>query len=325
MNLCFTKYLKQSISICFFTFLLGCSPSDKPLHIGAAPWPNFEFSFLANELNYLNKKEYSFLELPSPTSVMQAFQTGKLDVAFLTLDEVLTLVSRKVDLRIISVVDDFYDGAALLTSPEIKSLKNLKLHSIGYENNTTGALLLDEFFNLTNMSHKTTQLYEIKQNEVVETYLNGTVDALIVKEPIKQKLLAAGAQELMNSNQLNMPIPNVIIARGDVSQEKELEIAYFLKQYYRAYKFYERNTNEALKMISVRLQLYPDELKDALSNIKLVLPKQALLRLSGSPSNMELQIKQLSELMSKKRMFDPINIDISTLISTRILERTIYE
>jgi len=49
------------------------------------------------------------------------------------------------------------------------------------------------------------------------------------------------------------------------------------------------------------------------------------MRLSGSPSNIELQAEQLSILMSEKRMLGQIQTDLSTLISTRILERAIYE
>ena len=83
---------KRLTPLFFFLFLItACSPYERPLTVGAAPWPNFELLFLADELNYLPANQYSLFELPSSTSVIQAFQTGKLDVAFLSLDEVLTL------------------------------------------------------------------------------------------------------------------------------------------------------------------------------------------------------------------------------------------
>jgi len=325
MNLCFTKCFKRTISVCSILFLLGCTPFDKPLNIGAAPWPNFEFAFLADELGYLDKNEYSLLELTSSTSVIQAFQAGNLDVAFLSLDEVLTLVALGIDLKIISIVDNSYGGDALLAKPSIKSLADLKGHGIGYENKASGALLLDEVFSLTELNNQTVQLYEIKQNEVKDAYLKGHIDALIAREPVKQQLLALGAKELINSSELTIPNTNVIVARGDIYQEKELQIVRFLKQYYRAYQFYEKHTAEALTTMSVRLQLYPGLLEKAFTSTQFVPSKQSLLRLSGSPSNIQLQAEQLSKLMSEKRMLGQIQTDISSLISTRILERAIYE
>ena len=325
MNLCFTKCFKRMISVCSILFLLGCTPFDKPLNIGAAPWPNFEFAFLANELGYLDENEYSLLELTSSTSVIQAFQAGNLDIAFLSLDEVLTLVALGIDLKIISIVDNSYGGDALIAKPSIKSLADLKGHSIGYENKASGALLLDEVFSLTELNNQAVQLYEIKQNEVKDAYLKGHIDALIAREPVKQQLLALGAKELINSSQLTIPNTNVIVARGDIYQEKELQIVRFLKQYYRAYQFYEKHTAEALTTMSVRLQLYPDLLKKAFLSTQFVSSKQSLLRLSGSPSNIQLQAEQLSKLMSEKRMLGQIQTEISSLISTRILERAIYE
>ena len=325
MKLFFTQFLKSMTALTIFLSIVSCTPYQKPLTIGAAPWPTFEFAFLANELGYLDKGKYSLLELTSSTSVIQAFQTAKLDVAFLSLDEVLTLVALGIDLKIISVIDRSKGGDALMAKPEIKSLEELKWRSIGYENKAAGALLLDEVFTLTDLNIQTVQLHEVKQNEVKDAYLKGNIDALIVREPVKQQLIALGARELINSTVLGLPIINVLVVRGDLYQEKEQQIAHFLKEYYRAHLFYEKNKAEALASMSVRLQLYPYFLEKALLNSQFINPKQALMRLSGSPSNIELQAEQLSLLMSEKRMLGQIQTDLSTLISTRILERAIYE
>ncbi|WP_166738811.1 ABC transporter substrate-binding protein [Psychromonas algarum] len=325
MNLFVNKVYRLILLVCLFVSLLSCTPYQKPLTIGAAPWPNFEFAFLANELGYLNKNQYSLLELTSSTSVIQAFQTGKLDVAFLSLDQVLTLVALGLDLKIISVVDNSYGGDALMAKPEIKSLQDLKWSAIGYENKAAGALLLDEVFNLTGLNNQTVQLHEVKQNEIKGAYLQNNIDALIVREPVKQQLLALGARELINSKSLSLPITNVMVARGDIYQEKEGQIANFVRQFYRAHMFYKKNTEDALTAMSVRLQLYPYFLKQAFLNTRFIDSKQSLMRLSGSPSNIQLQAERLSKLMSEKHMLGQIHTDLSSLITTRILERAIYE
>lgn len=325
MNFFVTKYHQLLTFFILLFLLIGCTPYDKPLAIGAAPWPSFEFAFLANEMGYLEESDYSLLELTSSTTVIQAFQTGELDLAFLSLDEVLTLIALGVDLKIISVIDKSQGGDALVAKPEIKSLEALNLRSIGYENKAAGALILDEVLTLTGLNSQTVKLYEVKQHEVKEAYLKGNIDAFVVREPVKQELLALGANELINSNQLTIPNTNVLIAHADIVKAKQKQISYFLKQYYRAYDFYLGNPTEALNIISVRLQLYPYLLENAFLNTRFFHPKQALMRLSGSPSNIELQMQQLSKLMTKRGMLGQIHIDFSSIISTRTLERAIYE
>ncbi|WP_413698857.1 ABC transporter substrate-binding protein [Psychromonas sp. KJ10-10] len=289
-----------------------------------APWPNFEFLFLAGELGYLPKDQYSLSELPSSSSVIQAFQTGKLDVAFLSLDEVLTLVALGIDLSIISVIGQSTGGDALLVKPEIKTIEDLKWHSIGYENKAAGALLLNELFSLSNLNNQTLQLFEVKQSEAKDVYMQGNIEGLIVREPEKQQLLQLGAREILNSNVLQHRITHLMVARKEILQSKESQLVYLLKRFYDAYDYYLQKPEDALTTIAVRLQIYPYLLEESFKGASFIEPKDALMRLSGSPSNVELKANQLSKFMTEKNMLGKIPNDFHSIISTRILESVVY-
>ncbi|PKF61052.1 hypothetical protein CW745_12120 [Psychromonas sp. psych-6C06] len=306
-------------------FISACNPYERPLTVAAAPWPNFEFLFLAKELNYLPQSQYSLFELPSSTSVIQAFQTGKLDVAFLSLDEVLTLVALGIDLKIVSVIDQSSGGDALLVKPEIKTLEQLKWRSIGYENKAAGALLLDEVFTLSGLNNQTVQLFEVKQSEAKDAYMQGNIDALIVREPEKQQLIQLGAREILNSRLLQQRITHLVVVRKDILVSKEAQVTDLLKRFYKAHEYYLDNEKDALTTIAVRLQIYPYLLEESFKGTRFIEPKDALMRLSGSPSNVELQAAQLSKFMTQKNMLGKIPSDFKSIISTRILERVIYE
>jgi NitT/TauT family transport system substrate-binding protein len=308
-----------------FLFLSACSPYERPLTVGAAPWPNFEFLFLAKELKFLPENKYSLFELPSSTSVIQAFQTGKLDVAFLSLDEVLTLIALGIDLKIISVVDESTGGDSLLVKPEIQNLESLKWHSIGYENKAAGALLLDEVFMLSGLNNQTIQLFEVKQSEAKDIYLQGNIDGLIVREPEKQKILQLGARELLNSSSLTQRITHLVVVRNEILETKEKQITYLLKRFYDAYNYYIQHPHNALTTIAVRLQIYPYLLEESFKGTTFIKPKDALVRLSGSPSNIELQADELSKFMTQKNMLGKIPNNFSRIITTDILESVIYD
>lgn len=325
MNISF--FLAKRLPALFLAFLslFSCNSYEPPLTVGAAPWPNFEFLFLAKELNYLPENQYSLFELPSSTSVIQAFQTGKLDVAFLSLDEVLTLVALGIDLKIVSVIDQSTGGDALLVKPEIKTLKDLKWRSIGYENKAAGALLLDEVFNLSGLNNQTIQLFEVKQSEAKDVYMQGNIDALIVREPEKQQLLQLGARELVNSNILQQRITHLVVVHKAVLANKASQVTTLLKRFYDARDYYQQFPKDALTTIAVRLQMYPFLLEESFRGADFIEPKEALMRLSGSPSNIEIQASQLSDFMTQKNMLGKIPNNFDSIISTRILEGVIYE
>tara|TARA_R110001583_G_scaffold57547_2_gene172176 strand:+ start:16015 stop:16998 length:984 start_codon:yes stop_codon:yes gene_type:complete len=306
------------------TLLSACDPYNRQLMVGAAPWPNFEFLFLAGELGYLPENQYSLSELPSSTSVIQAFQTGKLDVAFLSLDEVLTLVALGIDLSIISVIGQSTGGDALLVKPEIKTLEDLKWHSIGYENKAAGALLLNEIFTLSNLNNQTLQLFEVKQSEAKDVYMQGHIEGLIVREPEKQQLIQLGARELLNSNVLQHRITHLMVVRQDILLSKEPQLIYLLKRFYDAYYYYLKKPKDALTTIAVRLQMYPYLLEESFKGAFFIEPKDALMRLSGFPSNIELKANQLSQFMTEKNMLGKIPNEFQSIISTRILEGVVY-
>jgi NitT/TauT family transport system substrate-binding protein len=319
--------IKSKLIIIILSSLLllsACNSYNRPLMVGAAPWPNFEFLFLAGELGYLPENQYSLFELPSSTSVIQAFQTGKLDVAFLSLDEVLTLVALGIDLSIISVIGQSTGGDALLVKPEIKSLEDLKWHSIGYENKAAGALLLNEIYTLSDLNNQTLQLFEVKQSEAKDIYMQGNIEGLIVREPEKQQLLQLGAREILNSNVLQHRITHLMIARKDILLSKEPQLIFLLKQFYDAYKYYLEKPKDALTTIAVRLQIYPYLLEESFKGALFIEPKDALMRLSGYPSNVELKAIELSQFMTEKNMLGKIPNDFHSIISTRILEGVVY-
>lgn len=322
-----SSVLIKRLAILLFAvnLLSACNPYERPLVVAAAPWPNFEFLFLAEELKYLSEDQYSLLELPSSTSVIQAFQIGKLDVAFLSLDEALTLVALGIDLKVVSVIDESTGGDALMVKPEIKSLEDLKWHSLGYENKAAGALLLDATFGHPELNNQTIELFEVKQSEAKDIYMQGNIDALIVREPEKQQLLQLGARELLNSNLLHQRITHLMVVRADIMLTKEAQITHLLKSFYKAHQYYDVNPKDALTTMSVRLQIYPFLLAEAFKGTHFVEPRDALMSLSGSPSNLELQAQQLSEFMTEKSMLGTIPNDFKSIMSTRILERVIYE
>jgi NitT/TauT family transport system substrate-binding protein len=105
---------------------MACSESSPPpLSVGSNQWPGYEPLHLAEKLDLHDGYPIKLVELTSATDVMNAFKYGQLDVAALTLDEVLLLAEDVSDLIVFLVMDISNGADKLIAKFYIKTLADL--------------------------------------------------------------------------------------------------------------------------------------------------------------------------------------------------------
>ncbi len=121
--------------------LSSCSErAVEPLRIASSPWPGYEPIYLARELGYLPPAQATIYELPSSDITLESFRNRSADIATLTLDETLELMHGGVKLRVLLVMDGSNGADAVMVSPKIKKLSDLKGKRIAIENITLGGV-----------------------------------------------------------------------------------------------------------------------------------------------------------------------------------------
>ncbi|MCE2595450.1 ABC transporter substrate-binding protein [Motilimonas cestriensis] len=324
-----SKAMTFSSRLLSFAILTGlisaCVPQNELLRVGAAPWPGFEPIFLAREMEYLDTQLVSLYELTSASHVAHSFEAGKLDVAFLSLDEVLTLITRGSKLKVIAIVDESVGGDAIIGLPGVTQIKHLKGKRIGYENNAAGSLLLAEALSHANLVAHDVELIEVKLDEQRQVFHRNQVDALITSEPVKQKLLALGGVPIFDSARLPGRIVNLIVASDNAILHQQPALIELLKSYYKARKFQKGRPQKAVQLMAMRLQLYTSEMHSSLQGVKFIEPVESILRLSGqAKSALNTQAQDLGELMVYRGMLEQVP-DLSQLVNSQVLEKVIYE
>lgn len=320
-----TLRLAQTLFILSFSLLAGCSPVSETLRVGAAPWPGFEPMFLAREMEYLVDKDIALYEMTSASHVAHSFEAGKLDVAFLSLDEALTLVTRGVPLKVVAIVDESVGGDAIIGLPGVTKLRHLKGKRIGYENNAAGSLLLAEALSQARIAAHDVELVEVKLDEQRQEFHRSQIDALITSEPVKQKLLALGGVTLFDSSRLPGRIVNLVVASDRAIKRQEEALVDLLKSYYKARKFQKGRPQKATQLMAMRLQLYTSEMENSLQGVKFIGQVESMMRLTGDKTSaLNLQAQELADLMVYRGMLEQApNLD--NFVCSQVLEKVIYE
>jgi len=276
----------------------ACSPPPKtPLRVGTNTWLGYESLYVARQLNYFDADSIHLVELPSATNVSHAFQTGNLEAAALTLDEVLGLLQSNVKLKIVLIMDTSNGADALLGQSDMGSLAELKGRHIGYENTAVGALLLNAALVKAGLEPNEVTLEPIPYSQHRERFVTRAVDAVVTFEPIRTQLLSEGAVSLFDSSQIPGRIVDVLVVSEAAAKKYAPEIKHLIEAHFKALSFFNQNPEEGARLMAPRLDINTDEILNSFKGLQLTNLSQNKEQLLSSPPPLQTTASDLAQLM----------------------------
>lgn len=265
-----TAALGSNIMILLFLVVLpSCFKSvEEPIKIGTNVWIGYEPLYLARKQGYFGSIPVSLVQMTSSSDVIRAFRNRLVDCASLTLDEAFVLMQDDKDLRILFVMDVSNGADALLSKPGIRSLKELKGKRIGVESSTVGAYTLCRALEYGHLNPNDIEIVATFTEGHVAAYLSGELDAVVSFEPMKTKLVQAGARVLFDSHKIPNEILDVFVVRNELYQKRKADFDAIQEQWYRALGYLEANPDSSSLFISRRLGFSTEEFKSSLHGIK---------------------------------------------------------
>jgi len=235
-------------------FLTSCNKqSAEPLRIASSPWPGYEPIYLARDLGYLPKEKVNIFELPSSDITLESFRNRSSDLATLTLDEAIELLAGGVKLRILFVMDASNGGDAVMATPEVKTLTDLKGKRIAITNIPLGVYMLSRTLNAAKLTRNDVEVIPTPESRQPEMYKQGKADAFITYEPFKTQLARLGAHTIFDSSQIPNEIFDLMLVHEDVFQARRKEVCDIAQQWFRALEYMKNSPEDANRRISKRL------------------------------------------------------------------------
>ncbi len=290
-------------------FLLGCSePIQPPLRIGTNVWPGYEPLYLARELGFLTRENAHLVEYASATQVIRAFRNETIDVAALTLDEVLLLAQDGFAPRIVLVMDASAGGDAIIAQGDIQTMQDLRGKRVGVENTALGSYVLARALELHQMYVSDLRIIPMDVNEHEARFLDGSVEAVVTFDPVRSRLLSRGGRPLFDSKQIPGEILDVLVVRDSVLESRSDSVRALLNGWFQALEFFADKSDEAAAIMAKRLALSP---KDVLASYQgLLLPGREenlkMLAYDGSqPPPVQVTTLRLIDFMERKKLLKP--------------------
>ena len=279
-----------------------------PLLIGTCVWPGYEPLYLARDLGYYGDMSVRLVEYTSATQVLRAFRNGTVQVAALTLDEVLLLREQGHQAQVILVLDISVGADAVLGRSGINDIADLKGKRVGVENTAVGGYVLTRALQSAGLSPSDVTIVPLENNEHEREFKQGEIDAVVTYEPVRSRILNSGAKSLFDSSQIPNEIFDVLVVYPEVIKHRHDQLLRILQIWFQSLDYLQEHPIDAAQQMSVRMNLTPDELLASFDDLELPTLKQNIDLMVGDPSSLHRSGNMLATIM----------------VETGLLEKQIY-
>lgn len=218
--------MKKIIIVLVTLILSACSETNtRALKAASNTWIGYESLYITNEFNLLPQGRLEVTRYPNATEVMEQFKNKKVDIAALTLDEVMMLIDQGVDLHIFAVMD-VSDGAdQVVVSPAIKSIEDIKGQTIAVEETALGALMLHSFMLNSGLKPEDLTVLSSTVDKHASLYKSGAIQAAISFPPFSDELINLNAKKMFDSSEMKQAkIVDVLIVSPEVYREHKAQL-----------------------------------------------------------------------------------------------------
>lgn len=280
----------------------GCGAPEEPLRVGTNEWVGYQPLFLARSLGLLDDSEVRLVAFPSAREVLRAYRFGALDVAALTADEALLLAETVPGQRVFLVCDFSRGADAILGRPGIGSLADLRGRRVGLEQNALGAYLLARALELEGMTAGEVAAVPVPLLEHESALAQGRVDAIVTFDPVRSRLLAAGASVLFDSSRIPGEIVDVLLASPATVETRRRSVQALVDAWFGALDELRLRPDRSARLLAPRQRVSPEAVRASLAGLEL--PDRATnARLLGrSGDSLEGPLRRLSGTMVRHRL-----------------------
>lgn len=274
----------------------------EPVRIGAHPWPGYELLYLARHLDLFSEEEVRLIEVPSASASLRALATHSMEGAGLTLDEVLSARERGVDLTVVAILNVSLGADVLLAQSGLSSLSALRGRRVGVEQTAVGAIMLDAILEKAGLAPADIELAYVTIDQHEQVFSSGQVDALVTYEPVKSRLIKRDAQQLFSSSDIPGRIIDTLAVRADVIERNPQAVGALVKGHFSARDQWIAAPAQYAAFLSGRLDLTPEEVPLAFSEIDLPDLNANRMLMKGATPPLLDTVERLSKAMMRANL-----------------------
>jgi NitT/TauT family transport system substrate-binding protein len=292
-----------------------------PITIGYSDWPGWVAWDIVEQQEFFKKRgvNVKLVWFPVYTDSLNALAAGQVDANGQTWSDTMGPLSKGMDLKAVLVNDNSFGNDALIAQPGIKSVKELKGKRVATELGTVDHFLLLKALEANGMTEKDIQFVPIAVQDCPAAMLSKRVDAAVVWEPSRTKILkeVKGSTSIFDSADIPGLIPDLLVMKGGVVKERPEDVQKIVLAWYDAIDWWRANPDKAVAIMAKRTGTSVADYKDFIMGTRILSAPESLAALTKSDkvtslyvsgranSDFLMQVKQIDKIPDFEAAIDP--------------------
>lgn len=212
-----------------------------PLRVAYTDWVGDYIVLVAKEMGFFEKHGVSVEPVYYPTfsDSYTDIAVGKLDAINAVIIDLLPVVEND-NLRIVMIADCSEGGDAVVASPQIQTIADLRGKRLGVMLGTFGELFVREMLRKGGLTTSDVRLVGVTPEQVPEA-IPDMIDAGHTWEPHISKALGNGNHIIFSTEETPGLFPDVITFRTQVIKERPEDIRAFIAAWFEAVEYWLAN------------------------------------------------------------------------------------
>jgi len=286
--------------------------SGEPITIAYSDWPGWVAWDIVEQQGFFKKHgaNVKLVWFPVYTDSLNALAAGQVDANCQTWSDTMGPLAQGVPVKAVLVNDNSYGNDAMIAQPGIKSVKQLKGKKVATELGTCDHFLLLQALEANGMTEKDIQFTNIKVQDCPAAMLSKQVDAAVVWEPSRTKILKdlKGSTSIYDSADVPGSIPDLLVMKSDVIEKRPEDVQKIVNAWYDAIDWWKKNPDEAVKILAKRTDTPIADYKSFLMGTRIFSAPESLaaMQKSTKPTSLHMSGKANAEVLMKAKQIPKV-------------------
>ena len=264
----------------------------KPITIGYSDWPGWVAWDIADQKGFF-KKHKANVKLkwfPVYTDSLNALVAGQVDANSQAWGDTMLPLAQGMNLKAVLVNDNSAGNDAMIAQPGITSVKQLKGKKVATELGTVDHFLMLKALEANGMTEKDIQFVNIKVQDCPAAMLAKRVDAAVVWEPSRTKILkeVKGSTSIFDSADIPGQIPDLLVIKGEIVESRPADVQKIVDAWYDAMDWWRKNPDAAIAIMAKRTDTPVADYKAFIGGTRLFSAPESLAALTKTDKQTSL-------------------------------------
>ena len=279
------------------------------INIASSTWTGYAIIYIANakETWKSHGLDVKFSDVEDPNDRLIALTAGRLEGMASTVDAFARAQSNGVPAVEVFPIDASVGGDGILAKNTIKTVQDLKGQKVAVNQGSVSEWFLAQVLQKNGMSLGDVKEQNMKSGEAGAAFVAGQVDVAVTWEPWLSKAKArADGKVLVSSKEYPDLIMDSFAFRKDFVDKYPATVKEFMKAYYDAFDWFQKNTAEGLGIVAKATSETADDVKADLETLTLFDLKtgKTIMGTKSSPGKINDNVKAAGDFWKAQGKID---------------------